>query len=712
MFLKSQTAIWCEEFLMKTPSIAFSQNELLQFEKAIQNEWLITNGLGGYASSTVLGLNTRKYHGLLVAALRPPGERTVVLSKLDEDVKVGEKTYQLGANDFRHDIYPRGYKLLQSFSVSPFPKYTFSADNVEVKKTVFLPFEKNATVAFYEITNRSSEDATIQIYPLLSYRHFHYSINRKQNAVWLNQSQTDTAVEIVFNNPAATVILKAIGGRFAPKSIWVEDLFYREEEKRGEASMDEGYQPGYFDFQIPKNSETKFAITAAVSDTREEAAKTLDSFGSNASDIGNLLGEELNRRTKSLLEFSNINRLPEENDGLNWLMQSANDFVVKGNENKRFVIAGYQWFGSWGRDSFVSLPGLMLANPRFEDARGVILDYTNYCKLGLIPNLIDDKTGEPLYNTVDGTLWYINSILQFLKYTGGFEFVKKFLWPTLVDIVQNHKQGTINNIHVDSDGLLAHGPQLTWMDTIVDDAPFTPRSGKAVEVQALWYNALGTMKLLAEKFGEPHIAEEYSNMATNAKNSFNLKFWDKERNCLFDVITDSGAPDSSIRPNQVIVGALDFSIIDSERANRVVDFVQAELLTPVGLRTLSPKDSRYKGRYEGDRPSRDRAYHNGSIWAWLTGPLTTAFLKAKGYQESNIQYALNNFIVPLFTSEIRRGGLGTLNEINDGDPPYTPRGCIAQAWSVAEPLRAYIEDVLKIRPKYEREILPGAVVIH
>ncbi len=696
---------------MKTPSIAFSQSELLQFEEATQKEWLITNGLGGYASSTVLGLNTRKYHGLLVAALRPPGERTVILSKLDEDVKVGEKTYQLGANDFRHDIYPRGYKLLQAFSVSPFPKYTFSADNVEIKKTIFLPFEKNATVAFYEISNRSSEDATIQIYPLLSYRHFHYSINRRQNPVWLNQSQTETAVEIAFNNPAATVILKAIGGRFESKSIWVEDLFYREEEKRGEASMDEGYQPGYFDFQIPKNSETKFAITATVSDTREEAAKTLDSFGSNASDIGNLLGEELNRRTRSLSEFSSINRLPEENDGLNWLLQSANDFVVKGTENKRFVIAGYQWFGSWGRDSFVSLPGLMLANPRFEDARDVILDYTNYCKLGLIPNLIDDKTGEPLYNTVDGTLWYINSILQFLKYTGGFEFVKKFLWPTLVDIVQNHKQGTMNNIRVDADGLLAHGPQLTWMDTIVDDAPFTPRSGKAVEVQALWYNALLTMKLLAEKFGEPHIAEEYSTMATNAKNSFNGKFWDKERNCLFDVITDSGAPDSSIRPNQIIVGALDFSIIDSDRANRVVDYVQAELLTPVGLRTLSPKDPRYKGRYEGDRPSRDRAYHSGTIWAWLTGPLTTAYLKAKGYQESNIQYALNNFITPLFTSEIRRGGLGTLNEINDGDPPYMPRGCIAQAWSVAEPLRAYIEDVLKIRPKYEREILPGAVVI-
>jgi glycogen debranching enzyme len=224
-------------------------------------------------------------------------------------------------------------------------------------------------------------------------------------------------------------------------------------------------------------------------------------------------------------------------------------------------------------------------------------------------------------------------------------------------------------------------------------------------VQALWYNSLRVMQLLAEKFKENHIAEEYHKMADTAKVSFNNKFWDENRNCLFDVITDSGEPDRSVRPNQIIVGALDFSIIDHEKANHVADFVEAELMTPVGLRTLSPKESRYKGRYEGDRPSRDRAYHNGSVWPWLTGPLTTAYLKAKGYEESNVQYAYKNFIMPLFTNELRRGGLGTLNEIYDGDAPYMPRGCIAQAWSVAEPLRAVIEDILRVRPKYEREIL-------
>jgi predicted glycogen debranching enzyme len=691
---------------MKLPSITFSQDYFSEFENTVKSEWLITNGLGGYASSTVLGLNTRKYHGLLVAALRPPGERTVILSKLDEDVKIGDNVYQLGANDFEHDIYPQGYKLIKSFSVSPFPTYNFSAENVEVKKTIFLPYKKNASVSIYEINNQSVEDITIQIYPLLSYRHFHYTINRKQNPIGLNQSQTEHTVEMIFENPPAAVILKAVDGNFTSKSLWIEGLFYREEQNRGESSIDESYQPGYFIFHIPKNSSIKFAITAVVGDNREEAHKALDDFGSNVGDIENLLDREINRREKFLELFSMVNK-PSlfDDDGLGWLLQSANDFVVKGAAEGRFVIAGYQWFGAWGRDSFVSLPGLMLATGRFEDARKVILDYTNYCKMGLIPNLIDDKTGVPLYNTVDGTLWYINSILQFLKYTGGFEFVKKLLWPTLNDIIQNHKEGTVNDIRMDEDGLLAHGPQLTWMDTIVDDAPFTPRSGKAVEVQALWYNSLRVMQLLAEKFNENRIAEEYHKMADVAKASFNNKFWDENRKCLFDVITDSGEPDLSVRPNQIIVGALDFSIIDQEKANHVADFVEAELLTPVGLRTLSPKDSRYKGRYEGDRPSRDRSYHNGSVWPWLTGPLTTAYLKAKGYEDSNVQYAYKNFIRPLFTNELRRGGLGTLNEIYDGDAPYMPRGCIAQAWSVAEPLRAVIEDILRVRPKYEREIL-------
>jgi predicted glycogen debranching enzyme len=690
---------------MKLPSTVFNQNSLKDFEAATKNEWLITNGLGGYASQTSIGLNTRKYHGLLVAALRPPGERTVTLSKLDEDIKIGEATYQLGANDFQHDIYPQGFKFLKNFTVSPFPTYSYLADNVELTKTIFLPYAKNSAIALYEVANHSSQDATIQIYPLVSHRHFHYVINRAQTPVNLNQTQTQNTVELTFDNPLSVTVLRAIGGGcFKEKPLWVENLFYREEANRGESSIDEGVQPGYFEYLAPKNATTKFAIVTTIAETRAAALKTLDNYGGSFNDMERLFTQERARREKLLANFYDANRQVDVNDGLSWLLQAANDFIVRGTNNGRFVIAGYQWFGSWGRDTFVSLPGLMLTTGRFREAKSVILDYTHYSRQGLIPNLIDDKTGEPLYNTVDGTLWYVNSILQYLKYTGDFAFVKDALWATLKAIIDNHKAGTLNGIHVDSDGLLSHGTQLTWMDTIVEGAPYTPRSGKAVEVQALWYNTLRTMQMLAQRFGEKEASKEYGEMAAKAKASFNSIFSNRANQSLFDVVDESGNPDRSIRPNQVIACALDFPVIDSERAKAVVNFVQTELLTPMGLRTLSPLDSRYKGRYVGDRTSRDRAYHNGSIWPWLTGPLTTAYLKVNQFSSLSCQYAYQTFIEPLFSKEVSRGGLGTINEINDGDAPYTPRGCIAQAWSVAEPLRAYIEDVLQIRPKFEEEI--------
>jgi predicted glycogen debranching enzyme len=300
--------------------------------------------------------------------------------------------------------------------------------------------------------------------------------------------------------------------------------------------------------------------------------------------------------------------------------------------------------------------------------------------------------------------------MQYIKYTGDYDFVRDNLWQTLTDIIEHHNKGTINGIHVDADGLLAHGPQLTWMDTVVDGAPYTPREGKAVEVQALWYNALRTVQLLAERYGDNALADHYYILSERAKNSFVEKFWNHQANCLFDVITNSG-PDYSVRPNQVIACALDFNMLKKDKATQVVDFVQRELFTPAGLRTLPPNDSRYKGNYAGHREDRDRAYHSGSIWPWQTGAFTTAYLKAKGYSDVNRQYALYYFIKPLFYNQIRLGGLGTVSELYDGDSPFIPRGCIAQAWSVAEPLRAYVEDVSLVRPKFERDMLSLALRI-
>ena len=305
---------------------------------------------------------------------------------------------------------------------------------------------------------------------------------------------------------------------------------------------------------------------------------------------------------------------------------------------------------------------------------------------------------------MDATLWYVNAVLQFLKYTGDFKFIRKQLWENLKVIVDSHERGTAFGIRLDSDGLLAHGPRLTWMDAAVDGEAVTPRAGKAVEIQALWYNALKTMQLLASNFGEVSLAEKYADMAFEARKSFNEKFWNGESGCLFDVVAASGA-DASLRPNQIVAVALDFTMLDNDKSEQVVDMVQRELVTPYGLRTLARTDSRYRGVYVGDRRSRDYAYHNGTVWPWLLGPFVTAFLKTKGHGEFRLEYALKTFLLPLFTQQIFEAGLGTLSEIFDGDAPHAARGCIAQAWSIAESLRAYVEDVMRVRPKYENEVL-------
>jgi predicted glycogen debranching enzyme len=347
----------------------------------------------------------------------------------------------------------------------------------------------------------------------------------------------------------------------------------------------------------------------------------------------------------------------------------------------------------------------MLVTGRFADAERILVNFAKYVNGGLIPNFIPDKPEqETAYNAVDATLWYINAVLQYLKYTGDFRFVEENLWETLKTIIENHEKGTAFGIRVDSDGLLAHGPRLTWMDADVDGEAMTPRAGKAVEIQALWYNALRTVQLLAAKFGHENLSWHCSDLANRARESFERKFWNHENGCLLDVI-ESFSVDASLRPNQIIAASLDFPILYRDKADPVVDMVQRELLTPFGLRTLSRNDPRYRGIYEGNHLSRDRAYHTGTIWPWLLGPFTTAFLKAKGNEAENRELALKNFLMPLFSTQLFQAGLGTVSEIFDGDPPHKPRGCISQAWSVAEPLRAYVEDALQVRPKFEKEVL-------
>jgi len=690
---------------MKLPAISLSRDALSRFEDMVKREWIVTNGLGGYASSTVLGINTRKYHGLLVAAFRPPGDRRVCLAKLDEEITIGHDTYSLGANEFQIGVFPQGHTFLKEFSTSPFPRYGYSVQDVGVQKTVFTPYMKNAVIIVYNVLNKNPSDIKVRVFPLINWRHIH-SVTDKWKISWeFVQKQENKEVDMRFGGPESVLLMKAINGHFNSSGRWVEKLYYREEAARGESCLDDCYQPGYFEVGAKANKREDFAVIAVADKSEDDARKALAEMPFTMYDLEAAVEREVAHRETLLGKFYDEHANVSISDWLKWVVLATDMFIVKGaSDAQRSVIAGYHWFGVWGRDTFVSLPGLMLVTGRFDDARKVFLTFRDYCKDGLVPNFLPEQSEPPAYNTVDATLWFVNAVLQYLKYTSDFKFVREQLWETLKAVVENHARGTAFDIRVDGDGLLSHGSRLTWMDAAVDGQPLTPRGGKAVEAQALWYNALKTVELLANRYNERSEAEKCLQMAEKAKKSFNDKFWNSQKTCLFDVIS-ADAKDDSLRPNQVVVAALDFVMLDRAKSEKIVDVVQRELLTPYGLRTLSRSDPRYVGVYAGDRRSRDKAYHNGTVWSWLLGPFTEAFLRAKGYAEFRREYALKNFLLPLFTEQMSKAGLGAIGEIFDGDAPHTPRGCIAQAWSVAEPLRTYVEDVMQVRPQFEKQVL-------
>lgn len=688
------------------PSIRISQEELSKVEDSLKKEWIVTNGLGGYASSTVLGVNTRKYHGVLVAAFHPPKGRRVCVTKLDEELRLGNAFYPLFANEFQYGIYPRGFQFLTEFSLCPFPKYVYTVQNVKVSKTVFMPYKRNAVVSVYEVLNASDLDVEMHVFPIIACRHFHSVISRWENPPRFVQETQGRRVKITVETPPSTLIMEATDGSYHPSEKWIEKVYFREEHLRGESHFEDWHQPGLFQFKVEGKTRGKFALTAVGGENEAFVEREAEKMPTTVYDIENFYVAEIERRETRIKKFYEEHSGVDAKDWLNWVIHATDMFIVEAlGKARKSVIAGYHWFEEWGRDAFISLPGLMLVTGRFEDARQTFLTFNEYSADGLIPNLISDQNAQPVYNAVDATLWYVNAVLQYLKYTGDFMFVLKNLWENLKITVENLVKGVYGRIRVDDDGLLLHGPQLTWMDTVVEGQPVIPRAGKAVEVQALWYDALKTLELLARKFKEPSQAEKFARLAEKARESFTAKFWNVDKNCLFDVLDPHGSGDPSVRPNQIIAVSLDFTMLDKAKSAKVVDSARRELLTPYGLRTLAKSDSRYVGVYYGDRRSRDLAYHNGTVWPWLLGPFITAYLKTEGYREYTREHAFKNYLLPLFTRQIFEAGLGVISEIFDGDQPHEPRGCIAQAWSVAEPLRAYVEDVKRIRPKHEREVI-------
>lgn len=687
------------------PSINLKKEMLSRFEEEIRKEWLITNGLGGYASSTVLGINTRKYHGMLVAALNPPGNRRVLLTKLDEDLHVGSEIYRLGTNEFQEGFFPRGYSFLTEFSASPFPSYVYTVGKVVVQKTAFMLYTRNAIVTLYKIANNNNFDIKIQVFPIVNERHFHSTTDKSKGQVEFVQKQDDSSVQVTSKTGGPVLMMNVTEGRYSAGGKWVEHVYLREEAHRGESCFDDCFQPGHFETKIEAGNRSDFGVVAAADVDKSRATNALAQLPLTTDNVRALYEKEKKRYENLLVSFYGKCTSASADSWLDWLVLAADSFLVQRADGRRkAVIAGYHWFESWGRDTFISLPGLLLVPGRFEHAKEVLLTFKGYCKKGLIPNFLPEQNGGPSYNTVDATLWFVNAILQYLKYTGDFKFVREQLWETIKEIIENHVKGTGFNIRVDTDGLLLHGSRLTWMDALVNNEPATPREGKAVEIQALWYNLLKTGQLLGNNFGETKEADAYGRLAEKAKKSFSEKFWNVEKGCLYDVISGSER-DGSLRPNQILAVALDFGMLDEARSRKIVDVVRRELMTPFGLRTLSKDDSRYLGVYVGNREGRDRAYHNGPVWPWLMGPFSTAFIKTGSRTESARRNAFDTFLLPLFTVKVSEGGLGTLSELFDGDPPYAPGGCISQAWSVAESLRAYVEDILQIRPEYEKEVM-------
>ncbi|APH39732.1 amylo-alpha-1,6-glucosidase [Methanohalophilus halophilus] len=635
------------------------------YKNGISREWIVTNGLGGYASSTIIGANTRKYHGLLVASLNSPVERKVILSNLDEELEVRGKTYRLATHKYPKTIHPEGFLYLENYSTDPVPTFDYSTGGVKLKKQVFMLHGLNTTIIRYHISAETS-NTIFRIFPLVTYRDFHH-VKRSKNFQF-RQSTRDGKLVIRNGEEKFEMFCKM---EYNPKSYWYYNFEYDMDRKRGLAFQEDLFNPGYFETPVHCSGN----IFDFVVSTPE--------IPSNI-DVEEEFQKELSRRRGLCSPVGTANPFVKK------LVLSADSFIVeRKSTSSESVIAGYHWFADWGRDAMISLEGLTLVTGRYDKARQILSTFSKYCFKGLIPNYFPDRQdGDAGYNTVDASLWFVHAVGRYFAYTKDQAFVSN-IWPVISDIIENYRKGTINNIHMDSDGLITHGPQLTWMDAKIGSLNVTPREGKACEINALWYNALCTVTWLAKSIDVP--SSDYKQLAHQIKENFAKKYWNADKLCLYDCIFPENPEikDASVRPNQIFAISLPFPVLSEDKAFYVLQKVAEDLFTPYGLRTLSKADSKYVGKYEGDAVSRDKAYHNGTVWPWLFGFFISGYLKVHGNSENNRQYCRT--LLLRFTGHFNEAGIGTVSEVFDGDPPHNPGGCISQAWSVAEILRAYAE---------------------
>ena len=648
---------------------------------AESHEWLVTNGIGGFASGTIAGSLTRRYHGLLMAALEPPLGRTLLLAKLDETAEYdgiypeSGLFWDLFTNRWANGtVEPHGYQKINRFHLEgTTPVWTYGIANALLEKRIWMQPGANTTYIQYKLT-RATGPLTLDAKTFVNYRDYHATTLMED---WYPDIQTiDNGLSLKIYDEAQPFYLLSDKAEFHPQFDWYEEFFLAVEDYRGQNDVEEDHI---------------YAAHMRITLRPGESVTIVASTEQDASLDGDAAYTERRDYEANLLDTArSVHSVPLPPE-MEQLVLAADQFIVKrptkSDPNGRSVIAGYPWFSDWGRDTMVALPGLTLTTGRPDVSASILRTYAQFVDQGMIPNRFPDEGERPEYNTVDATLWYFQAIYAYHKATGDDELLKE-LFPVLQDIVKWHKRGTRYNIYMDeTDGLLfagEEGIQLTWMDAKIDDWVVTSRIGKPVEINALWYNALRIVADFARHLGED--GEPYDVLADQVKEGFE-RFWYEKMGYCYDVLDSPRleSKDGSLRPNQLFAISLPYSPLTEAQQRSVVDACARHLLTAHGLRTLSPDDGAYIGIYGGDRYKRDGAYHQGTVWAWLIGPFVSAHLRVY----NNPQEALS-YIDPLI-QQLSDHGVGSVSEIFDGDNPYIPRGCTAQAWSVAELLRIWQE---------------------
>lgn len=663
---------------------SFGREYTVDFKEAIRREWVITNGLGGYAGSSLIGANTRKHHGLLIASLHAPTQRMVVLNRIAEKVILGEEEYSFSSVQRSGHKYENGYIYQTNFSFDAIPSFSYYIKGVHVEKTVALEYGKNTVAIGYEIKNEG-EPCVLELIPAFNFRD-HNEGSKKADLKFCITKRENNLFLVPKNNPNIRIAFYTNEGAILPNEK--EDVFDKRIELQteidtGMSSKDTGFMPCKVQIGVGHGERKKISIICSI-----EENYTKDAFA---------IIEGAKKRAESIVLQSGFS-----DDFLKTLAVSADNFVTDRESTAgKTILAGLPWFTDWGRDTMISFTGLVLETGRFEDAKSILKTFTKYEKNGLLPNMFPDDGVEPIYNTADASLWYFYCVYKYLEYVNtkeAYDFVKYEIYPCLKKILAAYENGTDFSIHMDKDGLIHAGSdkdQVTWMDVRINGFVVTPRHGKPVEINALWINALKITAKLAVGFGEEEYGKQLEKKAEFSTKSFRGRFWNESAGCLYDVVdeindaTGEIADNECIRPNQIWAVSLPYSVIERDKECSVVKVVLEKLCVDYGLRTLPEDDPMYHGVYFGKLSDRDMAYHQGTAWAFPMGGLITAYLKVNDYSREAAAFAMD--LLKPMKNHLNDGCIGGIAEIFDGDAPHISRGCYTQAWSVGEILRAYAE---------------------